>query len=349
MKRPSLAGLGLPSFNLWKIFGKSLGNLREFMLPHRLLVHIPFHYQPQRLAYLQRLLANFNTYDLEELAVVVDTNDPRTQAALASTAPALAYDLTLRVHPNLPHPFDLTWVHRPQMAAQSRHYDSFMYVEDDILIPWPSFVAWWRDQAALYDQGWLRGFLRVEQNANGTAFLADFSEPMGQPTVRSIKGRRFFQPDYPYHACWVYSQRQLQDFMNSLYWDEANHSRCLPTWSQGRGMRFKREKAAFGMTYLPLGQKGQNNQGESPAAHRVLLPLTAQGQAVDPDALIYHLPQNYRQDACSHFAKIPVGQIFADPRFWQVHPIALKLGFHRLMAKISRKLKRVLPAAGDPG
>lgn len=301
----------------------------------RLLVHIPFHYSPQRLPFLHQVVRNFQTYDLAHIDIVVDSNQASTRSALDSLSLPPFIQIAIAVHGSLKHPFDLTWVHRPAMATQLPNYDYFLYLEDDILIPWPSFLAHLEDQNRLTGSGYSRGFLRLERDHQGRHFLADFSEPMQKPAILQWGGAAFIQPKYPYCACWLYHRSQMAEFIASSYWPEANYNHCNPPWAKGKGRLFKREKAAFGMAYLP--------QDQIPGPHRVVLPFDSQRQMIDPKAWIYHLPGNYLQDPVSHFGKIPVDRLFHSPILWQLHPIALTLNIHRGTKKLGRLWQRLQP------
>lgn len=306
------------------------------MLNERLLVHIPFHYTNARLAILRQVIKNFSTYRLKQVDITIDTNSFETITQLASLITPQFIHLNIKVNTHLTHPFDLTWVHRDAMALHLHDYDIFMYLEDDILISWSHFLSWKADQESLFDQGYIRGLTRVERSNRGTAYLTDFSSPMGNPQIFWIDGKAFFQPQYPYCACWIYSQAQMAEFQASAYWSEATYDCCRPSWSKGKGWIYKREKAAFGMTYLPHPDRR--------GGHRVMLPLDCDRNRLDESALIDHLSGNYHQDPTSHFGKVPVNRIFLSPALWHYHPIYLTLKANRLRAKLGH-----LSQQTDPG
>lgn len=309
------------------------------MLSDTLLVHIPFHYRLERIVYIKRLIENFQAYRLKRIDVFIDTNSVLTNEALATLFPVvngpkhLDLNVTITPHLHLEHPFDLTWVHRQAMEKHLQNYDLFMYLEDDILVPWDSFINLRNDQVLLENTEWIRGALRIEQSHRGVNYLADFKEPMGLPQVLDINGRRFFRPRYPYSAFWLYTRTQMKRFLASEYWPEDNYDNCAPAWSLGKGYRYKREKAAFGMAYLP--QRGDREH------HRVVLPLPQVGFELDPRLFVYHLSRNYMGDRTVFFAKIPTRLIFLDPAVWQRHPIYIKVKLGMLSQRISRKVKRL--------
>jgi hypothetical protein len=309
-----------------------------------LLVHIPFHYRAERVAYIKRLIENFKNYRLKRVDVVVDTNSELTRAAIAPILPLvnrsknLNLNVTITCHDHLEHPFDLTWVHRQAMSKQLQNYDLFMYLEDDILVPWETFISVRNDQVLLEKTEWIRGVLRIEKSDRGVNYLADFKEPMGPPEILHLQGGRFFQPKYPYSACWIYTRAQMTRFFASEYWPEANYDNCAPAWSQGKRYKYKREKAAFGMAYLPQNRDQDIRQDH----HRIVLPIPRDGFELDSHFFVYHLPRNYIGDRTVFFAKIPTHLIFLPLAIWEWHPIYLKVKLNMLLERLLRKLKTLL-------
>jgi hypothetical protein len=248
-----------------------------------LLAHIAFHYVEGRTRYLAQVVENFASYELTRIEVVVDTNSEQTAEFLSTLRGAPHVSVRAEVNKNLSHPFGLTWAHRAPMTARHSEFDLCMYLEDDILITWNVLRAWLEDTEKLYDAGFLRGFLRVEENLDAHKVATDWMETQ-RPVVYEVAGGRYIQPYCPYQAFWVYTARQMRDFMKLPIWaGEGLHQasrlyRYDPKWwASPQSMR---ERAAYGMQY------------KNPGPHNVLLPLGPDGQ-ISPDCHVHHLPNTY--------------------------------------------------------
>jgi hypothetical protein len=252
--------------------------------PLALLVHIAFHFVPQRWQYLQRVLAGLAEFDVDRLVVVVDSNTPDVAERIAALSLPRHCSVQVAVHRNLAHPFNLTWAHREHMVSAIAEFDYFMYLEDDIHVPWPTFAAWLRREGAVSARGFIHGFLRVEFDRAGNPIATDWRRCARRPTTIEIDGVRYIRPEWFYQACWVYSRATLQRFVRTVAWRRGFH----PWSSVIRGHRgagagnLTREFSAFGMACA------------TPGRPRVLLPVNDDGQILS-DCWVYHLPNNYAQ------------------------------------------------------
>lgn len=266
----------------------------------RLLVHIAFHFVEARTKYLAEVIANFASYDLDRIEVVVDTNSDETRLAVGALPSAPHVAVRVQVHDALPHPFALTWAHRAAMPARQSEFDLFMYIEDDILVPWSAVEAWLASTDALYARGFLRGFLRTEENEEHELLAADWAARLNDPIVHTFDGQRYVRTHFAYHAFWIYTAEQVRDFMRLREWRELGmHRRSnillgnAEWWLSPGSMR---ERAAFGMIHV------------KPGRHRVLLPLAAAGQ-IDPICHVKHLPNNYALTRVSQLSSIRVDDL----------------------------------------
>ena len=129
-------------------------------IPGSVLVHISFHYRADKVKHLKRVMRNVRSYGFSRIDVVIDTNCDESREICLRLFPSDA-KVTVRcsVHYGLKHPFDLTWKHREHMGASIDHYEFFMYLEDDILVPWPAIRAWYRDTLRISPYDYSRGIL----------------------------------------------------------------------------------------------------------------------------------------------------------------------------------------------
>lgn len=264
----------------------------------KLLVHIAFHFVEARLPYLRQVLSAFRDYRLRAIEIVVDTNDEATLKALSNMDLGPAVSLSVQVHGELGHPFLLTWKHRHSFAERHREFDYYLYLEDDIRVPWSTFAPWATELPILDHHGWLRGVLRVEPDTRGRLMASDWYRPMHRPVVYEIGGRRYIRPEEPYQACWCCTADQLHRFMRSEAWSEGSHRSShvrarVPRFTEDW---FIRERASLGPIY------------SVPNTHRMLLPIGGTAKVLKC-ALVEHLPANYALDPLSRYAKIEVDSL----------------------------------------
>ncbi len=285
----------------------------------KLLVHVTFHFAPERIVYLRQALDAIGSYAFSRVDVVVDTNSDRSREAVRETVSDLdlgpQVEVVCRVHRDLHHPHVLTWTHRAHMREEIGRYDFFMYVEDDILVPWFAVVRWYHDTSLLYPKGLVRGFLRVEWNHKGLLVATDINKPERNPTIRTIDGRRYLRPSNPYQGLWLYTQAQTHEFLRSDSWvDPPCH------W----GLR---EKAAAGMIFsnVPESLSVKNQGRRSGPPSRLLIPLNDFGTP-DDGCLVYHLPNNYalqNEGQKTGFGTVPVDKVIRSS-FWRSMVRAVK-------------------------
>lgn len=252
--------------------------------PISLLVHIAFHYVPHRWQYLERVLTALTAYEIERVLIVVDSNTSEVGERIAGLSCPKRLTVRVEVHRDLAHPFDLTWAHRKHMAGAVEAFDYFMYLEDDIYVPWQTFEAWLRRSESVSRRGFIHGFLRVETDLAGNPVSSDWRRHSRRPAMIKIDGVTYIRPEWFYQACWVYSRSMLQRFLRTDAWTRGCH-----TWSSvvrnhraGGAANYTREFSAFGMACA------------APGRPRVLLPVDDTGHIL-PDCWIYHLPNNYAQ------------------------------------------------------
>jgi hypothetical protein len=106
-----------------------------------LLVCVAAAYDPARVRYLVGTLRRlFDTYEVPRLDVVVDTTSPALRRALPSDL-RRRENLEFVVHPHgsMRHGWYLAWAHRRRVASRARDYGAFMYLEDDMDLPWANY------------------------------------------------------------------------------------------------------------------------------------------------------------------------------------------------------------------
>jgi hypothetical protein len=268
---------------------KIIGQGHEPRRPISLLVHVAFHFAPHRWQYLERVLAGLAEFEIDRILVVVDSNTNDVSDRLAALSLPGHCNVRVDVHANLSHPFDLTWAHRRHMASALESFNYFMYLEDDVYIPWQTFDAWLRRSESVCKRGFIHGFLRVEFDLAGHPVSTDWCSSAKRPPAIEIDGVKYIRPKWFYHACWVYSRRTMRRFVRSESWTRGSHRWSSATRTFDRNNKgVTRELSAFGMACA------------APGRPRILLPVNDSGQ-IPSDAWVYHLPNNYAQGSPNNY------------------------------------------------
>jgi len=236
-----------------------------------LLVCIAFHYAPERIVYLKKVVENFLSYPID-LKIIIDTN--------VTEIPELkGYKVEIHSHENLDHPFYLTWVHRWHIKANLDNYKNFMYIEDDMYIPYHNYKNYIQNYDLL--KGYIPSFIRVEEN-KGKQYATDITEQATLKHLMSADRKIFTTLPKTYQGFWIMPQYDLHKTMLSNFVREhqSRETACsYPTWELN--------KKAF----IEIEKRGDNWE-VSELCHA------------------YHLPNNYAQSSETHFAKIELKNIF---------------------------------------
>jgi hypothetical protein len=242
-----------------------------------IVIHIPFYFMESRKQYVNRIIGETNTYGLNT-DIFIHTNTP----SLSLNDFDSYKNGTLRfVYHDLKgtDPFYLTWKCRDLMKAQADDYDIFMYLEDDILVPWKALQYWNRYFREVLPLGYNLGFMRIEV-VNGIEYLSDLSDEQLEKTIQ-INGKPFCVNDKnPYCAFWIYAQHEFKRFVSSRYYD--------PNAIGGYGIR---EKSAIGL------------HGVLTKWYKSTVIPIEQNRLID-DCKIYHMPNNYALDPSSPYGKL---------------------------------------------
>ncbi len=191
----------------------------------KLLVCISFHHNPEKIQYLKSIINRFNTYGLN-VDIIVDTN-----------APIEIPGINVVVHNNLNHPWNLTWMHRTHIKNNIDLFDYFMYVEDDMDVPYENFKNYIDSFSELWALDCVPSFIRVEI-FNNKKYVVDIIENQCLENVRSIGGKKFINLTQPYHAFWIMPQKELKNTMKENF-DTIGFTREEAAWYPGLGLNKK--------------------------------------------------------------------------------------------------------------
>ena len=240
--------------------------------------HISFYYILSRIKYINSIIDETNKYELITDIYIhtnVDNLDKRQLFTPYNngTLNIIYHDLT-----NI-HPYYLTWKCRDLMKHQKKEYDIFMYIEDDILVPWNSIKYWFKYYKNLLNMNYNLGFLRIE-NFNNTEYCTDLPKKKIKNNIILDKINYAINNINPYCAFWIYDKDTFNKFIDSKYYDINNIGGCVPVSKKYKNGLQIRESSAFGLHCM-----------ETPFFKNTLIPII--NNKLINDCKIYHLPNNY--------------------------------------------------------
>lgn len=235
----------------------------------RLLVCVAFHYSPDRVKYLTEVIQGFTKYEIE-VNIIIDTN--------IYQPPLLLSNIGIITHDNLQHPFHLTSFHRQHFKAFVNDYDYFMYIEDDILLPWEAFKNYIDNFPLLWSKNYVPSFIRIEE-AEGVQYVSDVVKKQTLNIIE-IGGKQFTHLQFPndYHGFWIMPQKELKESMTADF-TKLSDSR------EGNAMF-----AGWGLGKTTLVEIKDN--------------------LISPLCYSYHLPNNYAMSKESIQARFKPNEIF---------------------------------------
>lgn len=229
----------------------------------RLLACISHYHSPERLQYLLRMLEAFVEYELT-VDIIIDANVEGLEVT--------GENLTTVHHVSLEHPFHLCWCHRRHIRDRLEAYDWFMYIEDDIFLPFANFQRYMTNFQTLWPN-FVPSFIRVEE-FSGEEYVLDVTERQSfAPVIPS-----FCTLNSPYHGFWIMPRRALKQTMTPDFVrlsDSRETAASFPMWELNK---------------TPV--------------------VEIDGKQVARTSMAYHLTNSYAPCPTSPFGKIKLSEIF---------------------------------------
>ena len=177
----------------------------------KLLISIPHHFNPERIEYLNSILRRFLSYRIDT-TIFIDTNSSDTILALPNDE-----RIRIHIHKQLKHPFHLTWFHRQYMQNYIDEFDYFMYIEDDIDLPFENFVEYSNNFALLWPK-YIPSFIRIEEKDN-TQYVVDQqkAQKIDKSMIVQTNNKKFILLQRPYHAFWIMPQKELKQTIDKNF------------------------------------------------------------------------------------------------------------------------------------
>lgn len=166
------------------------------------------------------------------------------------------------------NPFYLTWKCRELLQQQKNDYDIFIYIEDDILIPYKAIKYWLEYNEKLIEMNYNLGFVRIEVK-NNIEYITDLHGENFDTIINLYEKPFCINNKNSYCAFWIYNKNEFDKFINSKYYNIEN--------IQGYDIR---EQSAIGL-------HGTHTDWYK----NTLIPII--NNKLIEDCKIYHMPNNY--------------------------------------------------------
>lgn len=244
-----------------------------------LLICIPFH-QAFDIKRTRILLDNIGAYTFKygcSVDIIIDTNESPFVGITKNSI------VEIFEHKTLAHPFHLTSFHRQHFKDNIENYKNFMYIEDDMLLPYQNYLSYLEKFRFLWP-GFVPSFVRIEKK-DTIEYISDIPERHNlTKNIIEINGRIFTSFKFPhnYHAFWIMPQKELRESMTEDFTtlsDFREKNASYPSWQLHKPPLVELEK--IDGKYF-----------------------------IKKDCYSYHLPNNYALSPDSPNAKLTPEEIF---------------------------------------
>jgi hypothetical protein len=212
-------------------------------------------------------------------------------------------------------------------------YLTYMYLEDDTLVPWPAMVSWAFDTEVLEPLGFMRGFYRTEVSpktgdlvlmdirghvieshwkrsiqvtpsplvCNTTAGDWTVPQPIATSPTTCLIHSTYIELPWCYMGMWISTHQQLQKFIQSQVW-EKEKALAIESIHGISGVKW------FG---YPERSTVYNQFVEVPAGHETanVIPYDPFNKQLATNAAVAHLRNGYFN--YSGHSSIPVTDFFS--------------------------------------
>ena len=238
--------------------------------------HISFYFVMDRIIYINNIIDETNKYE-HRTDIFIHTNNIDLEEGMLNNYTNGYIKIIYHDLSNI-HPFYLTWKCRDLLQEQQHDYDIFIYIEDDMLVPYKAIKYWLEYNESLIEMSYNVGFVRIEVN-NNVEYITDLTIKL-RNTINLNEKLYCINNQNPYCAFWIYNKNEFNKFVNSKYYDINNNS-----------IYGIREASAFGLHGL-----------DTDWYRNTLIPVI--NNKLIEECKIYHMPNNYANDSNTQFAKL---------------------------------------------
>ncbi len=245
--------------------------------------HISFYFLPNRIIYINNIIDETNKYEYTT-DIFIHTNN---KDLIESTFIKYTNGCIKIIYHDLSniHPFYLTWKCRELLQQQKNEYDIFIYIEDDILVPYKAIKYWLEYNEKLIEMNYNLGFVRIEVK-NNIEYITDLHGEKFDTIINLNDKNYCVNNKNPYCAFWIYNKNEFNKFVNSKYYKIDNILGYGP-----------REQSAIGLH----GTKTNWYKN-------TLIPII--NNKLIEDCKIYHMPNNYVLNKNTLFATIKFDEAY---------------------------------------
>jgi hypothetical protein len=191
-----------------------------------LLICIAAHFNIDRKKYLECVLQNISDNYKCSYDIIIDTNSNdldyhwyvMEKDYLFTLFPTTnrPNKITIISHTQLQHPFNLTQLHRQHIKDNIDNYNNFMYIEDDMYVPYANYLAYLEKFKILFPFGYVPSFVRIEMK-DDEEFISDVPEQyrINESTLFYCSGKSYVSFKFPYNYCafWIMPSKELKETM----------------------------------------------------------------------------------------------------------------------------------------
>lgn len=173
-----------------------------------------------RLHFINEIIRNLQTYDFPT-DLFIHTNRLFNKKLLVTNlngnVSLIHHPLTnLTIHHSKKY---LPWRCRELIKDQvlSDVYDIYIYIEDDILIPWVAIFKYWlKYKDICIKNRYNLGFIRVEPDENNILLAIDFSKKLNRTHNINLDNITYVINDKnPYCAFWIYDKKEMNNWIQT--------------------------------------------------------------------------------------------------------------------------------------
>jgi len=145
------------------------------------------------------------------LKIVVHTNSEQGKQAIISNF----QDVLVIVCSQLQHPFSLTLQHRQYMHDNIDAYDTFMYIEDDMIVSYQALCNYLNNFNVLWPH-YVPSFLRFEMRGEELYTTDITTRHSMHGNVMTIAGKDYYNFNKLYCGCWAITKDILKQLLDVL-------------------------------------------------------------------------------------------------------------------------------------
>lgn len=288
-----------------------------------LCIAITFHYNPNRLKYLEQVTSHLDDLaDKVKLFIITNKHEENYLSEIQKSTKVKNFQIVTSVP--LSHRYYLTWQHLEIFRTEYKNdlnISHFMYLEDDIQIKQNNISYWLKAREDLRQYGLIPSFLLYEVSKNQINKRSNsVFKPMIFRNIPKIRIGEFYwylNMSQPYQAMYLLDRELAKEHL----FDNPLEKRKT-IW----GIR---ETAAAGLTFVNI---------PNGFSSRVAVGFDYNSFMLDSNSLIHHIANNYINRPLTEYGKIKIQDLVLTNRNLFYFATNIKIVILRVIWKI-RKIR----------